>query len=108
MTPMGTMARLYFTNPPVSDRELGSDTSRASHSVLHYRGCSRVGGRVHRNLVARVKHGSEPGENLGHRRGEHHVPGRQEKRWYRKSVFDILGQCSVGETHGSLEAIKVS
>lgn len=79
MTPMGTMARLY-TNPPVSDQSSGSDCSHASYSILNHWGCSRIGGRVHRDLVARVKHGSEPGENLGHRRSEDHVPGGQEER----------------------------
>lgn len=91
MTPMGTMARLY-TNPPVSDREFESDYSHASYSILHYRGCSRIGGRVHRDLVARVKHGSEPGENLGHRRGEDHVPGGQEERWYPMLVIYFPGR----------------
>lgn len=91
MTPMGTMARLY-TNPPVSDREFGLDYSHASYSILHYRGCSRIGGRVHRDLVARVKHGSEPGENLGHRRGEDHVPGGQEERWYPMLVIYFPGR----------------
>lgn len=92
MTPMGTMARLYYTNPPVSDREFGSDCSRAGYSILHHRGCSRIGGRVHWDLVAGVKHGSEPGENLGHRRCEHHVPGGQEERWYLMSVNDFSGR----------------
>jgi hypothetical protein len=42
--------------------------------------------------VAGVKHGSEPGENLGHGRGEHHVPGGQEERWYVMSVIDFPGR----------------
>lgn len=56
---------------------------------MDHRGCSRIGRRVHRDLVAGVKHGSEPGENLGHGRGEHHVPGGQEERWYVTSVIDF-------------------
>jgi hypothetical protein len=47
---------------------------------MHYRESSRIGGRVHGNLVTRVQHSGEPGEDLGHRRGEHHVPGGQEQR----------------------------
>lgn len=89
MTPMGTMARLYYTSPPVSHQAFGSDYSHASYSRLNQRDCSRIGGRVHRNLVAGVKHGGEPGKNLGHCRGEHHVPGRQEERWYLMSVIEF-------------------
>lgn len=61
-------------------------------SKVHYRGFSRIGGRVHRDLVARVKHGSEPGENLGHRGGEDHVPGGQEERWDLMLVLYFSGR----------------
>lgn len=90
MIPIGTMARLHCTNSPVSDRAFRSDCGRPSY-FISYRSCSRIGGRVHRDLVAGVKHGSEPGEDLGHRRGEHHVPGGQEERWWLMSVIDSSG-----------------
>lgn len=41
---------------------------------------SRVGARVHGNLVARVQDGGELGQTLGHGSREDHVPCREEER----------------------------
>lgn len=44
-----------------------------------YAGDSRVGARVHRDLVAGVQDGGETGQDLGHGGREHHVPCREEQ-----------------------------
>jgi len=64
MIPMGTIA-LLFPN---------QFSSCVSVSFCH----SRVGVRVHRDLVTRVKVGGEAGQNLGHDGRKDHVPGGQE------------------------------
>ena len=79
---MGRMARLYCENA-VSNR--GSAVTRVA-AILNW-GFSRVGGRVHGNLVARVEDGGEASENLGHRSREHHVPGSQEQGYITMSVM---------------------
>ena len=53
---------------------------------IHTQKSSRVGGRVHGNLVTRIKDRGEASENLGHRSREHHVPGGQEQSCFAMLV----------------------